>query len=596
MRILPTVALLLLTTGTVQSQLTDLPPTTPTDLVADAYSQMVGEIRWARSTDDRGALRGYEITRDNIVLGEFDALSYVDRTLSPGITYQYGITAIDNSGQRSGTATISLTTPGMTDIPEAPADLRASVYSKTAAELFWTRSSQFALRYEVSRNGVQLATTDGISFFDNDLASGQTYNYVVVSINANGQRSTASTVSVETPGDNTPGTGPEAPAGLNALVYSSTAAELFWTRASSTGLRYEISRDGQLIDTTDGTSYFDNTLESGREYIYDVVAINNSGGTSPPSNVTLRTNGNRSGNNPFADPNPNATTVLARTGYPAIRMQVDDLVSMNYLTLFYDIATPTDALLRNRISDTEITIECPGGGSATGTASPFNYDFILDRCVIEGRILTGGLAYDAEFIVFGAGGSQRVTLLFNNLRIESSELGTATFVGQSERFDSRVANIDCSGAPRVTRTTNNQFETVELETDGESSSVTSATWQQSWIRSLQRTNPDVTAPCTRIEQLSFTGSAEVLSSRFAPEVTTEIDKQGQIVRDETETDSSASANLAANFNDGSQFAITFLSDSNGEVQVDIMAEDVAASFVENFRFEARQDIPSILGD
>jgi len=578
----------------------DRPPTTPTGLVADAYSKTAGEVRWVRATDDGGIVRGYEVARDSVVLGEFDALSYVDRDLSPGTTYTYAITAIDNAGQRSGTATVNLTTPGGNDSLDAPENLRAIVYSNTAAELFWTRSTQVALSYEISRNGVLIATVDGTSFFDDNLTGGQTYNYEVVAISQEGQRSAASTVSVQTTGGDTPGTELEPPVGLTALVYSSTAAELFWTRAATVGLRYEISRDGQRIDTIDGTSFFDDNLQSGREYVYEVVAIDSSGNSSAPSSVTLRTNGDQLNTNPFADADPSAATVLARTGYPDIRTPVDDLVSMNYLTLFYDIDAQIRGVLTDRFSDTDITVDCPGGGSATGTAASFKYDFILDRCVIEGRTLTGGINYDADFTVFGLGDSQTETMIFDNLRIESEASGTATFVGQATINDRNIANIECSGAAKTTHAIIAELESVEIETDDEITTISSASWQQSWTIGVERTNSDTSTPCTRTEELSFTGSADVLSSRFVPGVVTRIEKQGEILRDETGINTSASASLAANFNDGSQFGITLLSDSDnefdGEVQVDLVADNVTASFVENYRFEARQDIPPILGD
>jgi|GEM_PF-1091261 len=590
--------LAMLVTGVAFSQSIDNPPTMPAGLTAFGYSKSVGEVLWERSTDDRGVVRGYEISRDGVVLGEFDALSYLDNSLRSGTSYLFGVTAIDNAGQRSETATATLTTQGGV-LPEAPADLRAIAYSRHAAELFWARSSESGLRYEVSRDGQVLATTDGISFFDNELTGSWTYRYEVVALNKTGLRSVARAVFVKTPGDNKL---PSAPAGLNALVYSRSAAELFWARPETVGLSYHISRDGQPLDTTDGISYFDDSLRGGREYSYEVVAVDSAGQTSPSSSVSLRTPGDQAepppvpGENPFPEADPNATTTLARTGYPAIRTVVDDLVSMAYLSLFYDIVIPVNAFLIDRFSESAITIDCPGGGSATGTASRFSYAFVLDQCVIEGRSLNGGLSMESEFVVFGLGGAQTMTVTFDDFLIETGESDSATFNGQSVRVDSTVGNIECGGRPRTSRNIDNQMDSVDIVIDGEQTSIASAAWKQLVETGFQRTDPDSSVPCATTEQFSFAGSSNVVSTLFTPEVAAQLEKQGKISRDEIASGSPSNARLAANFNDGSQFTVTLLSDSESKSQVDIVAEGVAVSFTETYRFQPREDVSAILSD
>ena len=80
----------------------DAPPSTPSGLVARAYGPTAGGIRWERSSDDRGAVAGYEIVHDGVVLGVRDTLSHVDLALSPGTVHRFAVTAIDSAGQRSG--------------------------------------------------------------------------------------------------------------------------------------------------------------------------------------------------------------------------------------------------------------------------------------------------------------------------------------------------------------------------------------------------------------------------------------------------------------------------------------------------------------
>ena len=294
MRTIPAAMLLssLALAGGAAAQPTDAPPSTPANLAATAYSGTAGAISWDRSTDDRGAVTGYEISRDGTVTGVRDALGYVDLTLAPGTAYTYRVTAIDNAGQRSGTASVRLTTPGGGS-PAAPAGLRGAIYSATAAEIFWNRSTRFGLTYEVRRDGTALATTDGTSYFDDALAGSTGYVYEVVAIDRQGRRSAAASVSLETlPGPGpAAGAGPAAPTGLRAAVYSATAAEIFWTRPATFGLVYDVARDRSTLVTSDGTSYFDDTLAAGRRYTYSIVAIDRQGRRSAASEITLTTSG-----------------------------------------------------------------------------------------------------------------------------------------------------------------------------------------------------------------------------------------------------------------------------------------------------------------
>jgi len=184
----------------------DGPPSTPEGVRATAYSSTAGGIAWQRSSDDRGAVVGYEVRRDDEVLGVFDALSYVDKSLAPGTDYRYAVTAIDNASQRSGTTSVTLTSNsvragGFGETTDAPTGLRSDVYSRTAGEIFWTRPAAFGLVYDVYRNGELITRTDGVSYFDDTLSGGRTYTYEVVAIDRQGRRSLRSGVTLNTPGE-----------------------------------------------------------------------------------------------------------------------------------------------------------------------------------------------------------------------------------------------------------------------------------------------------------------------------------------------------------------------------------------------------------
>ncbi len=276
----------------------DARPTTPDDVRATLYPGAGGELFWSRSSDDRG-VRGYAVAVNGEEVGTFDALSYYDPSLRSGTPYTFTVTAIDTAGQRSGAASASLgdeSNPGGPGIgPTAPAGLNATVYSSSAAELFWTRAQMPGLRYEIRRDGQVVATTDGTSHFANGLSAGADYAFEVIAIDGAGLRSAPSAVSLRTAGGGAanPGTpiapdsNPEIrPEDLSITVYSTTAAELFWTPAGSVRpviTRNEIRRDGVLIATLEGEflgSYFDATREPGESYTYEVRATSSAGSAS----------------------------------------------------------------------------------------------------------------------------------------------------------------------------------------------------------------------------------------------------------------------------------------------------------------------------
>ena len=231
--------------------------------------------------------------------------------------------------------------------PSPPAALRAEVYSRTTAELFWDRPDVFSLRYEVRRDDAILTTTDGVSFFDDTLAAGTAYTYTVIAIDRDGQRSAASTVQLETRGGTTAGI--PAPTGLRAEVYSGTAAELFWDRFDDSGLRFEVRRDGNVVSTSDGISYFDDTLARGRDYAYQIIAIDSAGKRSAPASVTVRTDSSSEPSDPGQpmQPDPPDDTLTA--------IQPKDLTIKVYSSTAAELFwTPPDRAFRPVVEKNEI--------------------------------------------------------------------------------------------------------------------------------------------------------------------------------------------------------------------------------------------------
>lgn len=94
-------------------------PTVPTNLRGRIYSPTSGEVFWEASIDN-GAVRGYEVYRDDVLVRRFDARSYFQNDLQPGRTYRYSVLAYDDEGNNSARSPVwSMTVPAQGDTPAA---------------------------------------------------------------------------------------------------------------------------------------------------------------------------------------------------------------------------------------------------------------------------------------------------------------------------------------------------------------------------------------------------------------------------------------------------------------------------------------------
>ena len=390
--------------GPAFAQTVDTRPTTPGNPTARAYGPTSGGVAWQRSSDDRLVV-GYEITRDGTVLGVRDTLSYVADDLEPGRGYNFAIVAVDSAGQRSGRALARIETPDAR--PNRPSGLSANVYSPTAAGITWERSGVFGERYEVKRDGeIVAAATNGTSYIDTTLSAQRPYLFEVIAVNRQGQRSTAARLFVDTrDGSGTPpppvASGPVAPSGLRSVIYSSTAGAIAWDRSTDAALRYEVSRDGQAVSTTNGTSYVDDTLTGGQSYAYAVVAIDRQGERSSPSIVSLVTPpGGATDPVPPSSPDTtisvenreeilaNVLEVISGEVYRDAFALVDDV-------LFGRGGRTTVSQEPNSSGGTDSVVACDEGGqienTSTRTGQSVNNGVGVDNCQIEGIVFDGSV-------------------------------------------------------------------------------------------------------------------------------------------------------------------------------------------------------------
>ena len=178
------------------------PPTTPTNLVANAVAPGQVNLTWTASTDNVGVI-GYQVFRDNVQIATASSASFADTGVQPQTTHSYKVVAFDAGGNFSPASNIaSATTPADTAAPSAPTNLIASTNGLGQVNLAWTASTDnvSVAGYYVFRNGVQIDTAGTPSYLDVTAAANTTYNYHVVAFDPTGNTSGSSnTATITTP-------------------------------------------------------------------------------------------------------------------------------------------------------------------------------------------------------------------------------------------------------------------------------------------------------------------------------------------------------------------------------------------------------------
>jgi len=409
------------------------PPSEPGDFRFAVYSDSAAELFWSRSVDSDGVVRGYEIRRNGELVTTIDALSYFTEDLTPGEINTFTITAVNFDDEQSSAASVTVLTGGDAPIevgqPNQPTNLSVAIYGDTIAEIFWDRVTTEFLTYEISLDGVVVQTTSGTSHVFTNLSPGSAALVDVVAVNTDGLRSGAANILVttsgnsvaiepEVPSDDSPvepivieDTAPEIrPQDLSIIVYSGSAAELFWTPNDifPFGPRIfanEIRRDGVLIDTVDGESlrsYFDPNREPGISYTYTVTAI------SPAGQGSATITGPGFNNNPVTEPISEVTDIPAET----IERLNTTFSLANGITVEKAVAT------LSRLSDRDFRDQS-------------GFEFVGEEPIVEGEPLEDGF-----FLVFSCpdGG-------------ELLELQEPGFENDMGRFGSELIARDCTVGP-----------------------------------------------------------------------------------------------------------------------------------------------------
>ena len=263
-------------------------PSAPDSLQGSASGATHIDLTWNASSDDRGAVAGYVVLRDGVVVAHPAGTSYTDTAVSPNSDYSYSVEAVDPAGNVSdpSTAVEVDTGPDVTP-PSAPTGLSATYTLPSTVALSWQPSTDdvAVAGYTISRDGTVLTTTNATTSSDTTVTSGSTYVYTVSAFDAAGNAGPATTVNVTTK-DATP---PTTPSGLTARITTPSSVTLSWQPSSDdigvTG--YRVTRDGAAIATTTATTLADATMPAGKSHSYTVSAVDAAGNSSPPASIAV---------------------------------------------------------------------------------------------------------------------------------------------------------------------------------------------------------------------------------------------------------------------------------------------------------------------
>ncbi len=177
----------------------------PCCLSATTISQTEINLSWVAVSADPAAT-GYTLERESPVGGGFtqvfsnsNVTSYKDTSLSPGVTYNYRVSAVNADGVGPASTAVAATTnsAGTRTLPGRPSDLKAIAGSASAITISWTAAADTVsiTGYRIEREApygsgfvtlIANTNSSAASYIDNNLSPGVTYNYRVTAINQYG--------------------------------------------------------------------------------------------------------------------------------------------------------------------------------------------------------------------------------------------------------------------------------------------------------------------------------------------------------------------------------------------------------------------------
>ena len=295
--------------GAKSNELSAVPATVPGAPTLKSATSGNGQVTlsWSAPTSNGGSPIGvYAIYRGTVsgegtyLEGVENGLSFVDSTVTNGLTYYYQVAAVNDVGEGTRSNELSALPQAPATAPGAPSGLRATAIDGRI-DLSWAAPSDnggkditgYKLYRGTSATSLSyLATTTGSTFSDSTIANGILYYYQVSALNpAEGDRSsTVSAVFIVRP---------SAPTDLTATGGNGFIT-LTWSAPGSNGgspvTQYNVYRGLSIASmsvwgVTNDTSFTDLDVASGVSYTYAVTAVNEVGESDRSPTASIASNG-----------------------------------------------------------------------------------------------------------------------------------------------------------------------------------------------------------------------------------------------------------------------------------------------------------------
>ncbi|OLS18880.1 MAG: Amylopullulanase precursor [Candidatus Heimdallarchaeota archaeon LC_3] len=270
-------------------------PTAPQNLNGTADDSSVS-LSWDIPTNDGGsAILGYNVYRGTVSGGPYTniatvtILSYVDNSVTNGITFHYVITAFNVKGESVSSNELQMQPFGPPTQPLSLSGLSAVDH----VNLTWITPSnnggspitQYSIYRSITGGGpyIRIVNITGITnYTDNTVSSGTQYFYVVTAWNVKGESVNSNEIQVTTANV------PSPPINLIA-VQGDSLVSISWTPPTNNGssdltiyiIYRSISSGSGYLNiaetTTEITFYNDSTVTNGVTYYYVLTASNSEG-------------------------------------------------------------------------------------------------------------------------------------------------------------------------------------------------------------------------------------------------------------------------------------------------------------------------------
>ncbi len=176
-------------------------PSTPGGLAATSSTGTSVSLAWNASTDNVG-VSGYGTYKAGVLAGSGSSTSYTVSGLACGTSYAFAVDAFDGAGNRSAKANLSASTSacGDTQAPTAPTGVTANSVSQTSVTLGWNASTDNVgvSGYGTYKAGVLAGSGTARSYTVSGLTCGTSYAFAVDAVDAAGNRSAKTPLTVTT--------------------------------------------------------------------------------------------------------------------------------------------------------------------------------------------------------------------------------------------------------------------------------------------------------------------------------------------------------------------------------------------------------------